>query len=172
MTLLCKLETIPDGNAVGMVAEVAGKKRNIFVVRQGQSVCGYLNWCPHNQVLIDQIPGQFFNHDKTYLQCSKHGALFRVADGFCIKGPCEGEYLKALNVEFEITGLSIPDIDGRPWVGPSIEELVEVYPDGFFFVTRFPNRLFYDVVGQHLRVNIVPISKKLSYHNFFFIEPL
>ena len=97
LTLLCKLENIPDGNAVGMVAEVAGKKRNIFVVRRGQRVSAYLNWCPHNQVLIDQIPGQFFNHDKTYLQCSKHGALFRIDDGFCVKGPCEGEYLKALD---------------------------------------------------------------------------
>ena len=82
------------------------------------------------------------------------------------------EYLKALNVDFEMTGLSIPDIDGRPWVGPSLGELVEIHWDGFFFVTRFPNRLFNDVVEQNLRVNIVPLSKNLTYHNFFYIEPL
>ena len=42
-----------------MVARVAGKQRNIFVVRQGEDVHAYVNWCPHNQVLIDQIPGNF-----------------------------------------------------------------------------------------------------------------
>ena len=82
------------------------------------------------------------------------------------------EYLKALNVDFEMTGLFIPDIDGRPWVGPSLGELVEIHWDGFFFVTRFPNRLFNDVVEHNLRVNIVPLSKNLTYHNFFYIEPL
>ena len=82
------------------------------------------------------------------------------------------EYLKALNVDFEMTGLFIPDIDHRPWVGPSLGELAEIHPDGFFFVTRFPNRLFNDVVEQNLQMNIVPISKNLTYHNFFYIEPL
>jgi len=82
------------------------------------------------------------------------------------------EYLKALNVGFEITGLSIPDIDGRPWVGPSLRELTQMYPDGFYFVTRFPNRLFNDIVEQNLQMNIVPLSKNLTYHNFFYIEPL
>ncbi|SVC64775.1 uncharacterized protein METZ01_LOCUS317629, partial [marine metagenome] len=82
------------------------------------------------------------------------------------------EYLKALNVGFEMTGLFIPDIDGRPWVGPSLRELTQMYPDGFYFVTRFPNRLFNDIVEQNLQMNIVPLSKNLTYHNFFYIEPL
>ena len=94
---LCLLKDIEDNGAAGMIARVSGKQRNIFVVRQGDDIHAYVNWCPHNQVLIDQIPGQFFNHDKTYLQCSKHGALFRIDDGFCVKGPCEGEYLKAVD---------------------------------------------------------------------------
>jgi hypothetical protein len=82
------------------------------------------------------------------------------------------EYLKALNVDFEVTGLSIPDIDGRPWAGPSLRELTQMYPDGFYFVTRFPNRLFNDIVEQNLQMNVVPLSKNLTYHNFFYIESL
>ena len=77
-----------------MVARVAGKQRNIFVIRQGGDVHAYVNWCPHNQVLIDQIPGQFFNSEKTMLRCSKHGALFQINDGLCVEGPCEGESLQ------------------------------------------------------------------------------
>ena len=98
-TELCRLEDIPDNGAKGMVAVVDGKQRNIFVARRGDMAYAYLNWCPHNQVLIDQIPGQFFNEDKSLIQCSKHGALFRVEDGFCVDGPCEGESLKALACE-------------------------------------------------------------------------
>ena len=36
------------------------------------------------------------NKDNTLIQCSKHGALFRMEDGFCVEGPCEGESLKKL----------------------------------------------------------------------------
>ena len=93
---LCPLKDIEDNGAVGMVARVASKQRNIFVVRQGDNIHAYVNWCPHNQVLIDQIPGQFFNGNKTMLRCSKHGALFQINDGLCVEGPCEGESLHAL----------------------------------------------------------------------------
>jgi len=93
---LCPVEEIEDGGAKGMVARVEGKQRNIFVVRQGDDFYAYLNWCPHNQVLIDQIPGQFFNGDKSLLRCSKHGALFQIESGLCVEGPCEGEILQAL----------------------------------------------------------------------------
>ena len=98
MVELCKLEEIPDNEATGLVAEVDGKQRNIFIIRKGNIVFGYINWCPHNQVLIDQIPNKFFNSDKTFIQCSKHGALFNIDDGLCIMGPCQGESLKQLNI--------------------------------------------------------------------------
>ena len=98
---LCQLIDIPDNNAKGMVAVVHGKQRNIFVVRRGNKIYAYLNWCPHSQVLIDQIPGQFFNEDNSLIQCSKHGALFRVEDGFCVEGPCQGEHLMSLPCNIE-----------------------------------------------------------------------
>lgn len=96
MTELCSLEDIVDNDAKGLVAVVDGKQRNILIARKGKQAFAYLNWCPHNQVLIDQIPGKFFDAEKTYLQCSKHGAKFRVEDGYCIEGPCEGDALKSL----------------------------------------------------------------------------
>lgn len=100
-TEICKLEDVPDNDAKGMVTVVEGKQRNIFVARKGEAAFAYLNWCPHNQVLIDQIPNKFFNAEKSYIQCSKHGALFQVEDGFCVEGPCEGESLKALTTIVE-----------------------------------------------------------------------
>ena len=100
-TEIYKLDDLLETDAKGMVALVSGKQRNIFIVRKGKQVFGYLNWCPHNQVLIDQIPNKFFNSDKSHIQCSKHAALFNIDDGFCIEGPCEGESLKSLDITIE-----------------------------------------------------------------------
>jgi nitrite reductase/ring-hydroxylating ferredoxin subunit len=96
-----KLDDLLDTDAKGLVANVEGKQRNIFIARKGKRIFAYLNWCPHNQVLIDQIPNKFFNANKSYIQCSKHGALFNIDDGLCIEGPCEGEKLKSLDVSIE-----------------------------------------------------------------------
>ena len=108
-TEICKLVDVPDNDAKGMVAVVEGKQRNIFVARKGDQAFAYLNWCPHNQVLIDQIPNKFFNADKSYIQCSKHGALFQVEDGFYVEGPCEGESLKSLTTLVEDGAIYLVD---------------------------------------------------------------
>jgi len=100
-TEIYKLDDLLNTDAKGLVALVEGKQRNIFVVRKGDQVFTYLNWCPHNQVLIDQIPNKFFNADKSLIQCSKHGALFEIDNGLCIEGPCEGERLKSLDTVIE-----------------------------------------------------------------------
>jgi len=109
MRELCKLEEIPNNEAKGLITEVDGKQRNIFIIRKGKSVFGYINWCPHNQVLIDQIPNKFFNADKTFIQCSKHGALFNIEDGLCIKGPCEGDQLKPLKISLNTDMIILKD---------------------------------------------------------------
>ena len=59
-TEILKFQDLTDLEAKGLVASVSGKQRNIFVVRRNEKVYAYLNWCPHNQVLIDQIPNKFF----------------------------------------------------------------------------------------------------------------
>lgn len=82
------------------------------------------------------------------------------------------EYLNAFGETFIPTGLSIPDVDGRPWEGPSLTELAIQHPDGFYFVTRFYNRLYRSLVEQNLAIEITPISNQASFHNFFLIEPI
>lgn len=98
-TRLCGPDDIAEGDAKGFVARVGGKQRNIFVVRRDGQYFAYLNYCPHAQNLLDHTPGVFFNADHSLLRCSFHGALFRVEDGFCVEGPCEGDSLQPLTVE-------------------------------------------------------------------------
>jgi len=70
-------------------------------VRRGAAVFAYHNRCPHTGVNLDWQPNQFLDLSNRYIQCATHGALFRLEDGFCLRGPCVGQYLQALRVVIE-----------------------------------------------------------------------
>ena len=82
------------------------------------------------------------------------------------------EYLSAMGLEYVMTGLSIPDVDGRPWEGPTLQDLVKKYSDGFYFVTRYKNRLYRNIADNKLRLEILPLSGQVSYHNFVYIKAI
>jgi nitrite reductase/ring-hydroxylating ferredoxin subunit len=91
--------------ARGFVGRVDGKQRNIFAVRRNGEIYIYLNQCPHVGSLIDHIQGQFFAPDGVHLRCGMHGAIFRIEDGVCVTGPCEGESLRRLATEIRDGGV-------------------------------------------------------------------
>lgn len=101
---LCDLADIPDGEGKGFQLDqgdadmFAGGARDVFVVRRGLSVFGYANACPHTGTPLDWVEDQFMDHDKGHIMCATHGALFRIDDGHCVVGPCEGDSLPALPV--------------------------------------------------------------------------
>ena len=45
------------------------------------------------------VPDQFLDSTHSLIQCSMHGALFRIEDGLCISGPCFDQKLKAVAIE-------------------------------------------------------------------------
>lgn len=100
---LCRLADIPEGMARGFPMPQAPYPRAIFVVRLGRKVYGYWNRCPHQGTPLDWTPNQFFDFEKTHLQCATHAARFRPDDGFCVAGPCKGKALEpvALRVKNE-----------------------------------------------------------------------
>lgn len=92
--VLCRLDDIPDGGSNGFVAAIPdGTRHAILAVRQGKRVFAYVNSCPHIGAPLDFLPGRFLNVDGTMILCSTHGALFRIKDGFCVRGPCAGKSL-------------------------------------------------------------------------------
>ena len=113
---LCALEDIPDGTAKGFTIDEAGaageegEETEIFVVRLGEAVHGYRNFCPHIGSPLDWKPDSFMSDDGKLLRCATHGALFRPEDGYCVEGPCEGDSLRRVEVILEdgevvLTGL-------------------------------------------------------------------
>src|SRR5262245_43017035 len=97
MTPLCRLDELSDPGARSFMVGAD----NIIVVRKDGKIFAYANWCPHLGTPLEIMPGRLLTRDKSHLFCSTHGAQFRIADGFCVDGPCEGESLKAIDVREE-----------------------------------------------------------------------
>ena len=96
---LCRLDDVPDGGSHGFFTETSDGRHLYMVIRQGHEVFVYVNACPHTGMPLDFKPGRFLTEDGALIQCSTHGAKFRIEDGFCISGPCQGEKLKPVKTE-------------------------------------------------------------------------
>ena len=92
-TVICRLDELTDPDCRGTAVMLEGRLQDIFVVRQGNQVYGYLNSCPHTGGPLDWLPGQFLDLEKKYIQCKTHDARFRMHDGECVAGPCRGDSL-------------------------------------------------------------------------------
>ena len=91
---LCRLEEIADPGSRAFDLD----DRSIFVVRRGAQVAAYVNSCPHTRGPLDWIEGQFLDLAGEHIVCATHGAMFRIADGHCIAGPCAGDRLTLARV--------------------------------------------------------------------------
>lgn len=93
--VLCRADEIPEGAARSFVIGDGANRVDILVVRR-DGVRAYVNSCPHEGTPLETFPDKFFNEDGSLLVCSTHGARFRVEDGHCVSGPCEGRRLQAI----------------------------------------------------------------------------
>jgi nitrite reductase/ring-hydroxylating ferredoxin subunit len=84
----------------------------VFVVRWEGVLSAYENACPHMGTPLNFLPDRFFDRAGQHLLCATHGALFRVADGFCIAGPCAGKSLKPMAISIERDDIVLADTLG------------------------------------------------------------
>jgi nitrite reductase/ring-hydroxylating ferredoxin subunit len=92
-TVVGPLAAVAEGGAKEFVFGRGAAAFSMFVVRAGGIVRGYLNLCPHFSLKLSQRGEQFLNDDGTLIRCTMHFAEFRIDDGFCVAGACEGRYL-------------------------------------------------------------------------------
>jgi len=95
---LCRTEEIPDGTARAFSFGSGTDKEDIFVYRSGATLLGFRNECPHQGTPLNFLPDRFLDRTSTRFLCTTHGAQFRIADGFCLSGPCEGKSLKPIRL--------------------------------------------------------------------------
>lgn len=106
---LCAVVDIPDGGGKGLTVDGAHGPLDIFVVRKGTTVSAYVNSCPHIGTPLDWVPDRFMDPSGGYIMCASHGALFDIADGACIAGPCAGARLQRVPVEVRDGILTLAD---------------------------------------------------------------
>lgn len=70
-----------------------------FVVRQGDAVRAYQNYCKHAGHPLNFKPDSFLTKDQTMIICASHGALYEIETGVCVAGPCPGKTLTAVTTE-------------------------------------------------------------------------
>jgi nitrite reductase/ring-hydroxylating ferredoxin subunit len=90
--VLCRISDIPENGAKGFPGP-EGSFTGRVAVRQGDGVYVYENACPHIGTPLDWTPDRFLSRDGRMLICATHGALFEIATGVCVSGPCLGDRL-------------------------------------------------------------------------------
>jgi nitrite reductase/ring-hydroxylating ferredoxin subunit len=123
--VICGMSDIPSQKARGfrlVRLDENGVQRplSIVVVRWGRRVFGYVNRCPHDGVNLDWERDTFLDPNYgTRLMCGKHGAMFDLATGECVDGPCKGDSLEpvalaVLDDDICITGVVLAEEDEEP----------------------------------------------------------
>ncbi len=99
-TELCRVDSLPDEEGKEFVFGESESKWpfRMFVVRRGGEVRGFVNTCPHLHLTLNYFPDRFVTHDKAYILCANHGAVFNHDDGHCITGPCAGQDLEPVPI--------------------------------------------------------------------------
>jgi nitrite reductase/ring-hydroxylating ferredoxin subunit len=96
---LCGLDEIAEPGSRGFRLDDDADPRPFLVVRAGGRVAAYENVCPHAGSPLDWLPDRFLDVDRRRILCATHGALFRIADGHCIGGPCAGKALTPVPIQ-------------------------------------------------------------------------
>ncbi|WP_438969948.1 Rieske (2Fe-2S) protein [Methylophaga sp.] len=96
---LCQKDELEEYQTRGFTVELGDSSLDFFILKQDDEVRAYLNSCPHLGIPLNWQPDEFMSMEGTHIQCSTHGALFQLEDGYCFSGPCRGESLTRLNLE-------------------------------------------------------------------------
>ncbi|MEC9482987.1 MAG: Rieske 2Fe-2S domain-containing protein, partial [Halomonas sp.] len=100
--LLCRLEDLEDVDALGVWPDGRGRgPAPLIVTREGERVCAWRNVCPHNGSPLSRERHDFLeiHEGERQLRCNVHQAYFRLEDGLCTDGPCEGQRLEPVELE-------------------------------------------------------------------------
>ncbi len=87
------IDDIADGAARNYVLQLRAGRFHGFVVRRGNAVVGYVDRCPHAGVSLARRLDEYLTPDGGLIACGWHSALFDIASGACVGGPCMGQSL-------------------------------------------------------------------------------
>ena len=95
--VLCELSELDDPSSKGFTVSINGHDIELFLVHKEGKIRAYLNRCPHTGGTLDWNPDQFLDEDNEFIICANHAALFEIANGLCVAGPCVNQRLQPVN---------------------------------------------------------------------------
>ena len=93
---ICPLEQLQKQRCLAWTKIQEDQQLECFLVYHKQQVFSYINACPHTGVNLNWLPDQFLDSSGKLIQCAVHGALFDIENGNCLRGPCLGRALSAV----------------------------------------------------------------------------
>lgn len=111
---VCASSELPSGSirVVMLGRDEDGYVREALVLRDHSGIIrAYHNRCKHLPIPLDGGSRRFLGRDGVHIECATHGATYRLEDGVCIAGPCEGERLDALAATEEPGGIFLLTAD-------------------------------------------------------------
>ncbi len=103
-TPLCSIDEIPERGGFEVQFGEGSENFKVLLLRRGEQVWCYLNFCPHFSLPLNFRPQTFVTLDDMVV-CAHHTAFFRFEDGACVDGPCAGNGLTPL--PFHVDGRAI-----------------------------------------------------------------
>jgi len=100
-TRLTTVDDVPEnGSWLFVVFDRTGEREEAILVRAGDGVAGWLNFCQHEtDQRLDRGFGAAVRDDE--IVCPKHGSMFDVCSGHCDNGKAAGSTLVAVDVSVE-----------------------------------------------------------------------
>jgi len=97
--LIADAESLKEGSTLKFEFHRGDKTVEGFVARFRGQLVAYENVCQHLPISLDYGDDRFFSRDGRYFICQTHGAIYEPLSGLCVRGPCEGDNLKPLEIE-------------------------------------------------------------------------
>lgn len=110
---VCREEELPEGvvRTARLGQDADGLPVMVLLLRdESGTIVAYRNLCQHLPVPLDGGTGELLSEDGAHLVCGTHGATYRLHDGYCVEGPCEGLSLEALHVREDGGELYVSDL--------------------------------------------------------------
>jgi nitrite reductase/ring-hydroxylating ferredoxin subunit len=140
--VICAASTIEPGSAKPfslLRVNEAGESRPfpiVIVRKNAKEYFGYVNTCPHEGLWLNVGSGTFFDADRKYLRCGRHGAKFEIETGLCVEGACKAASLEPVAVtvvqgDVCICGVQLVEDDGLPHPFEELDDTMEImiHPD-------------------------------------------
>ena len=99
--MICSVNDLEEIDSREFPLDIQGTPSTGFLVRTPERIVAYKNQCPHAGVELNWHENKFLDFFQCNIQCTLHGALFNIDDGFCTWGPCQGQSLKPIDIIIE-----------------------------------------------------------------------